>query len=245
MTEAATTPADASLDDRRRWGLGDAFGGLAIARLLGEVWGAVVLVGTGHVDDKIEDVSLSVLALAQMGLTLGFLAVAWAVTIRKGNGPVTDLGVGARWRDLWVGAPLGILGQLALIPLYWPLLELFDKTNDDLSGPAREITDRATGTVGVLLLILIVGVLAPICEELFFRGLMQRAFLKRGLSPAVAIGLTSLVFGATHFQLLQLPGLVVAGALFGVLAYRSGRLGPAIIAHVAFNMVTVVSLLAS
>ena len=53
------------------------------------------------------------------------------------------------------------------------------------------------------------------------------------------------MFGATHFQLLQLPGLVLAGALFGVLAYRSGRLGPAIVAHVAFNMVTVVSLLAS
>ncbi len=65
------------------------------------------------------------------------------------------------------------------------------------------------------------------------------------MPPAVAIGTTALVFGASHFLLLQLPGLVLAGALFGVLAHRAGRLGPAIVAHVAFNMVTVVALLAA
>ncbi len=52
-------------------------------------------------------------------------------------------------------------------------------------------------------------------------------------------------FGLVHFQLLQLPGLIVAGILFGILAHRAGRLGPAIAAHVTFNMVTVVALLAS
>jgi uncharacterized protein len=54
-----------------------------------------------------------------------------------------------------------------------------------------------------------------------------------------------LIFGLSHFELLQLPALVLAGAVFGWLAHRAGRLGPAIAAHVAFNMVTVVALLAA
>jgi len=88
-----------------------------------------------------------------------------------------------------------------------------------------------------------VGVGAPIIEEIFYRGLLQRSLIKRGLPAGLAIGITSVVFGVSHFEALQLPGLVLAGAVFGVLAHRSGRLGPAIAAHVGFNLVTVVALL--
>jgi hypothetical protein len=196
--------------------------------------------------DDFDALPLSVLALAQLGLWLGFFAVPYAVTKVKGNGIVIDLGFRVRWSDLWIGGIPGALTQIVVIPLlYWPLLELLDKPTSDLEGPARSLSDRADGAGGALLLVLVVGVLAPIFEELFYRGLVQRALLKRGLPPSVAIGVTALVFGATHFQLLQLPGLVVAGLLFGLLAYRSGRLGPAITAHIAFNMVTVVALLAT
>jgi membrane protease YdiL (CAAX protease family) len=59
------------------------------------------------------------------------------------------------------------------------------------------------------------------------------------------IAITSVLFAATHFQLLQLPALALAGALFGVLAHRAGRLGPAIAAHIVFNMTAVVTLLAT
>jgi membrane protease YdiL (CAAX protease family) len=53
------------------------------------------------------------------------------------------------------------------------------------------------------------------------------------------------LFGAAHLQLLQFPALVLAGAMFGVLAHRFGRLGPAIAAHVVFNMTAVGALLAA
>ena len=41
---------------------------------------------------------------------------------------------------------------------------------------------------------------------------------------------------------IRLAWAAALAALFGVLAHRSGRLGPAIGAHVGFNMVTVVAL---
>ena len=94
-----------------------------------------------------------------------------------------------------------------------------------------------------MLLVLIVGVGAPIIEEIFYRGLCQGALLKRGMHPAVAILITAVVFGLSHGELLQLPALVLFGAVAGWLAHRTGRLGPGIAAHVAFNMVTVIALL--
>ena len=50
-------------------------------------------------------------------------------------------------------------------------LELLDKGIDDLEGPAQDLTDRANGALDVILLVLIVGVLAAVFEEIFYRGL--------------------------------------------------------------------------
>jgi membrane protease YdiL (CAAX protease family) len=229
-----------------RWGLGDAAVGWLVVQVVSQLWAVAVLVATGHAGDDFDALPLTIVALAQLGLSAAFLAVPWWVTRTKGNGLVEDLGFRARWSDLWYGGVPGLLTQVVALPLlYWPILEALDRTTEDLEGPAQSLSDRADGVGGALLLVLIVGVLAPIVEELFYRGLVQRALCKRGLPPALAIGITALVFGASHFQGIQLPGLVLAGAVFGVLAHRAGRLGPAITAHVAFNMVTVVALLAT
>jgi membrane protease YdiL (CAAX protease family) len=245
VNEVATAPVP-SPPKVQRWGIPDALLGWLVAYLVASVWFVAVVTVTGHVDDDFDDLPLGVVALAQLGLAGGFFAVSWAVTKFKGNGIVVDLGVRARWEDLWKGGLAGVATQLVLLPLlYWPIFELLDKSVDDLEGPAQTLTDRANGPVDVILLVLIVGLMAAVFEEIFFRGLMQRSLLKRGLHPVLAIGLTSIFFGATHFQLLQLPGLIVAGAVFGTLAYRADRLGPAIAAHLTFNMVTVIALLAA
>jgi hypothetical protein len=226
--------------------MGDVLGGWVAVYLLSVIWGVSVLAVTGHAGDDLDDVPLGVLALVQVGLAAGFLVVPWFATRTKGNGIVADLGFRARWPDLWKGGLAGAAAQLVVIPLlYWPLLDLLDKTSDDLGQVAESLTDRVGTPVDVILLVLIVGVMAPVFEELFYRGLMQGALLKRGTPPVLAVGGTALFFAASHLQLLQLPGLFVAGLVFGVLAHRTGRLGPAIAAHVVFNMVTVVSLLAA
>ena len=207
---------------------------------------SAILWATGRSQTEVDDLPLALVALAQVGLWLGLLGVPVVVTHTKGNGLVADLGLSARLEDAWKGGLIGVVVQFPLLPLlYWPVLEALNKSSGDLEGPARELTDRATDPLGVVLLILIVGVGAPIIEEIFYRGLLQRSLLKRGLPAWAAITATSLIFGMSHLQLLQLPGLALAGAVFGVLAQRSGRLGPAITAHVGFNMVTVVALLAA
>jgi membrane protease YdiL (CAAX protease family) len=243
VTEAAPPLADAHARPRH-WGLGDVVLGFGIGLTGSQVVLAVILAATDRSVDQIEDLPLSLVAVAQMGLWLGLLGAPVIATRLKGNGLVADLNLRARWSDLWVGGIIGALVQLVALPLlYWPLLELLDKSASDLGGPAREMTDRADGPLGVVLLILIVGIGAPIVEEIFYRGLFQGALLKRGLPPAAAIAINATLFGLSHGQLLQLPALVLFGIVAGILAYRTGRLGPAIAAHVVFNMVTVISLL--
>lgn len=243
MTEAPSAPAPARTPT---WGLGDVLLGFSFGLLGAQVAIGAILAATDRTVEQVDELPLSLVALSQVGLWLGLFGVPWVVTRLKGRGLVADLGLSVERRDLWRGGLVGAALQIVALPLlYWPLLELLDKSASDLEGPAREMTDRADGPLGVLLLVLIVGVGAPIVEEVFYRGLFQRALLKRGLPPAAAIGVNAVVFGASHGQLLQLPALVLFGVAAGVLAHRSGRLGPAITAHVAFNMVTVVALLAA
>ena len=230
----------------RRWGLGDAVAGFGLALVGSQIVLAIVLAATDRTAEQVDDLPLSLVALAQAGLWVGLLGVPVLATRLKGNGVIADLGLRARWSDVWQGVGAGVVLQLVVIPLlYWPLLDVLGKDPSDLEGPARNLTDRASGPAGVLLLVLIVGVGAPVIEEIFYRGLLQGALVKRGLPPVVAILISATIFGASHFELLQLPALILFGATAGLLAHRTGRLGPAITAHMAFNMVSVVALLAS
>ena len=85
---------------------------------------------------------------------------------------------------------------------------------------------------------------APVIEELFFRGLLLRA-LKARIGSVGAVIASGVLFGLAHFEPLQLPVLALFGVVLGMVALRTGRLGPGICAHAAFNSLAVYSLLSS
>ena len=90
----------------------------------------------------------------------------------------------------------------------------------------------------MVLLVVLVVVGAPIIEELFFRGLLLRSIQARWSDTLALVG-SSVLFGLAHFELLQLPALVMFGLVAGYCAQRTGRLGMSIWAHVGFNATTV------
>jgi membrane protease YdiL (CAAX protease family) len=57
------------------------------------------------------------------------------------------------------------------------------------------------------------------------------------------VALSAVVFGLSHigFETLQLAGLVALGIVLGVLAVRTGRLGPSMFAHAGFNGLTMLA----
>ena len=233
--------------DRRadvRWGLGDAALGWVLAQIGGAIAVAIVLAINDDIVD-FEDLSLAWVAVAQLGLWIGMLGVPLVASKLKGQGPVRDYGLRSEGWDAPVGFAAGVLTQLLLIPLlYGPIFWLTDLDANDLEDPARGLSDRATGSLGVTMLILIVGIGAPVVEEIFYRGLLQRSLERRfGVWPAI-LG-SALLFGVSHFQLLQLPALVLFGIVLGLLAQRTGRLAAPIAAHIVFNMTTVLFLIGS
>ncbi|MEZ4686374.1 MAG: CPBP family intramembrane glutamic endopeptidase [Bacteroidia bacterium] len=79
-----------------------------------------------------------------------------------------------------------------------------------------------------------------ICEELFFRGLIQRN-LMRAMPPVAAILITALIFSLLHFMLFGFFARAFLGIILGLIAWRSRSLWPAITAHFVFNLSTVIS----
>lgn len=84
-------------------------------------------------------------------------------------------------------------------------------------------------------------VLAPIAEELAFRGYLHRALISRRfetVSPGrftwLAFAVTSILFGLMHTRWLS---AILAGMVYAIVMYRSRRLADPVAAHVASNAV--------
>ena len=224
-----------------RWGLLEAFAGL-MAGLVGVVLAANVWVAVQGSTRRSLGLTIATLA----GLWAGYLGVMVLVSRFRGTGRLAaDLRLrlhGAR--DVALGVGVGLGTSILLIPALYQLLlvagALDQRDIDRLSDPAERLTDISRGPTFLLLAVL-VGLGAPLVEEAFFRGFMQPAAVRR-LGAVGGVGLTSVVFGAVHFQALQFPALALFGVVLGVLAHRTGRIGPSVVAHVAFNALTLVGL---
>jgi membrane protease YdiL (CAAX protease family) len=237
---------DPELEERRRepvgWGVSDAVMALFTAQLAAIIGGIAIFVALGYdTPEEIDAAPIGALLLTQVPLWLGYAGVTLWASTRKGLGPVVDLGWRFRAADVPFGVVLGVLLQVVGVTILYTLIFLVFP-DQDVSEAAKDLTDRATDPFSVVALVLIVVVGAPIVEELFFRGLLLRS-LERRFGPTTALLGSSLLFGAVHLQLVQLPALVLFGLVAGWLTLRSGRLGPAIWTHVGFNGVTVLTLL--
>ncbi|MEO6988233.1 MAG: type II CAAX endopeptidase family protein [Aquihabitans sp.] len=230
--------------EHQRWGLPDALVGWIVANISAGLLGVLLVSAFGYSTDSesLKNLPITMVALQFPPLWIGFIGVPVLVAAVKGTGWIRDFRVRFRLRDVPVGLASGVAAQLILVPLLsLPILWLTNTDMDKLSEPARQLGDKADSPLGVFLLFAAVAVGAPIAEEIFFRGLLLRSFEKR-FGTAVAVVASSVVFGATHFQALQFAALTGAGLVFALLTVRYDRLGPAIFAHMAFNGLTVASL---
>ncbi|MFZ8968364.1 MAG: CPBP family intramembrane glutamic endopeptidase [Ilumatobacteraceae bacterium] len=221
--------------------IGQAVAVWAIAWSLGGiVGGQIVLAASGTAaGDDLGTVTLA--ALAAVSWTAFIVAIA-LVSRMSAISVGAVVGAGMRPIDL-IGVPIGVAAQFVIVPvLYVGLRRIAPDAfaGDDVERNARELLDAADGW-RVVLLVVVVVVGAPIVEELVYRGLIQRAAVARFGFVAGVAG-SSVFFGAIHLRPVELPGLIVAGAVFGVLAARTDRLGPAITAHMGFNAAGLVAL---
>lgn len=93
---------------------------------------------------------------------------------------------------------------------------------------------RGAGLWACLLVVLWMGVLVPIIEELFFRGIAFKALL--GSLPVwIALLGQALLFAVMHFEMGRLIYLLAFGLTLGLLVRRTSSLLPAVLLHVVVN----------
>jgi membrane protease YdiL (CAAX protease family) len=219
-----------------RWGLGDFFwvyfGGIIAGLVLASVGFAITHDPAKHPGALTEGLSF----LGQFG---GWIALLVLISRRKGRGSLAaDFGLVVHRRDAWaIGA--GVVLEIALTLLVYPLVYLTDNQRQD-------VVDELTKSRGVklALIALVAGLIAPVCEELLFRGLLLRA-LRRRTTPVAAVAISALVFALAHPLLdptigtvAVVPALFALGAVSGVVALRRGNLSMSIFLHIGFNLLT-------
>jgi membrane protease YdiL (CAAX protease family) len=77
--------------------------------------------------------------------------------------------------------------------------------------------------------------MAPVLEEMLFRGIILRSFLRR-YPPGVAIVHSAAVFGLAHLNVYQFFGAMLIGGVTGWLYERTRSLWPGIVLHVGYNV---------
>jgi membrane protease YdiL (CAAX protease family) len=248
--------------DPRRWGLGDVGYGLLVAFGLQLVVGVIAVfasIDPGSTQlDNIDDVQLPLwgILLSVAAGWVGFIGWPLIATYVKGQASLArDFCLAFRPVDLGWGllAGLGGFAVTAIMGVVWQALS--GDSPPDNSGFLPE----SVGPGAAFALFLAIAVITPFAEELFFRGLLLRALEKR-FNTQVAVVVSAAVFGLLHFagvtsasslSELALYGLFVSivitgyGLIFALVVVRTGRLAPAIIAHMLINGLGVVTYLAT
>ena len=115
---------------------------------------------------------------------------------------------------------------------------LIDLINVDALNPVSTIDDNVI--YEHIHLVVLIGILvvfiAPVTEEIFYRGFLVGGLARRW-GVIVAIVLSSALFSAVHLDVGSLIPFAIIGIIFAAIYVRSGHLSAAIYAHVLFNLI--------
>jgi membrane protease YdiL (CAAX protease family) len=223
------------------WGIGD----FLIAWVVGLL--ASVVVGSMLAGDTLTPLDLAITVTVQ---DAGYVVWLALVSQRKGLGTLSaDFGLVRVPSGGWLAAaPWFLVGVALQVVSYWPLQLLQDLHGEEAKQEIVKVVERGSGGAFVFLVVTVLLV-APIAEELMFRGVLLRSLLRRS-SPGLAVLGSAAAFGLVHLldftvgSLIALPVLVVVGLISGWLAVRSGDLGRSILFHAGFNAFTAIALIA-
>jgi membrane protease YdiL (CAAX protease family) len=101
---------------------------------------------------------------------------------------------------------------------------------------------KATSVFEASFVIFVVAIIPALCEEILFRGLVQKSFEQK-FKPYFSIFITSLFFGLYHFNPYGLVALVALGFYFGFAAYKSDSIFVPMILHFINNFLAVIAFL--
>jgi membrane protease YdiL (CAAX protease family) len=177
--------------------------------------------------------------------------VAFILTVARFTFARGLKGFGLRLRTVPKDLGMAFLTLLTVWPLILATMSLTVLVTQMFYGqqyqvPRHEalklITEYPAVPLQVILAFVAVGV-APVVEEMLFRGLFQTTLRSYSGRPWLAITLTSVLFATIHADASHWPSLFVLALGLGYAYERSGSLLRPIFMHAMFNAISIISVL--
>ena len=112
-------------------------------------------------------------------------------------------------------------------PVFGELYELFSKMMEQMTSDA-------------ITMVILAVVMAPIFEEIIFRGIIQKGLMNKGVNPTKSIWIASICFGLIHGNPWQFVGAVLLGYVLGVVYYKTKSLLLPMLLHGFNNLVSTI-----
>ena len=174
-----------------------------------------------------------------VGQALPALAMLWLLLRQHGDTSWQWL----QWRLSGRALLVALRGLLICFPLVlltsWIVSRLLPEAGG--SNPLLELVLESRNPLSLLVFAVTATVLAPLYEELVFRGVVLPAIVNR-FGAMVGVVAASALFAAAHLSLVEFAPLFVLGIVLGWLRLKSSGLSSSVLMHSAWNGYTFVNL---
>jgi uncharacterized protein len=207
----------------------------------------IVLAGVGMAALRIDPataggMSSPLLFGAGLGVYLVVIIAVYWFAVRRPGGSWALVGVRQfDWRWWLAIGPLFIVQMGGMAVINGIIVPFF--TGSELENPQIEAITGGLSLSGreLILLLFLIAVVAPVAEELFFRGMLYPV-LRRRWGPTWAILINAVLFALMHFLPILLPALFWIGLVFAWVRERSGSVIPSIVLHAVQNGLVVIGI---
>ena len=137
----------------------------------------------------------------------------------------------------------GIKGWLSIVPFVLLISLIMNSLIDNQNGsnPLLEIVLNNNNNLSFILLFVTTTFLAPLFEEVIFRGILLPT-LARDFGIILGIIVSAFIFALAHLSLGEMPPLFVLGIGLGITRIASGSLLSSVIMHSLWNGLTFLNL---
>ena len=179
--------------------------------------------------------------LFSIGFQIFTAVIVMAVVLTRVN-PVKWLGLAwKRWPLVFAIAPVTVLSMWALFAglQLAGYMDLMDRLGVEKVQETVTIFQKEKDVMVILLMAFAAGIVAPVCEEIVFRGYLYPV-AKKFAGPWMAGLCSALVFSAAHGSMTALLPLFVFGLVLVALYEFTGSIWAPMAVHFLFNGATVV-----
>lgn len=144
-------------------------------------------------------------------------------------------------KKVWWMIPAVLFSYISVLIIVFAILQV---VNPQAVGQEQDVAEIITGLSGIKLGLMVIGagVLTPIAEETFFRGLLLSMYNHK-LKFLAGVFIGACLFGLAHWQLNVSLDTAVFGIGLGILTWQTESIYPAIGLHMLKNLLAVTFLL--